>query len=54
MFNSTNKHIVVALTLMPLNAVADEATTGRWDDTINNAAFVKEGLQRLYNPHCQI
>lgn len=53
MFNSTNKHIVVALTLMPLNAAADEATTGRWDDTINNAAFVKEGLQRLYNPHYQ-
>ena len=30
-----------------------QTTTGSWQETLRQAAFVKEGLGRLYNPHYQ-
>ncbi len=46
----------VAATLVLLSSIAgaEEAVTiVPWQDTIRQAALVKEGLGRLYNPHYQ-
>lgn len=54
MGNAKRTSIVVALVLLPFDVVGEEATVTRpWQDTICDAAFVKEGLERLYNPHYQ-
>ena len=46
--------IVFAVGLPSWSAVAEDATvTMPWQDTMRQAAFVKEGLGRLYNPHYQ-
>ncbi|MHB8971371.1 MAG: glycoside hydrolase family 95 protein [Pirellulaceae bacterium] len=47
-------HILVALVFLSRSAVAEEALVNMpWQDAIRQAAFVKEGLGRLYNPHYQ-
>jgi len=43
----------VALALLALNVVAAAATPQSWDDTLRSAAFIKDGLKRLYNPRYQ-
>jgi len=54
MGNVKRAYIVVALVLSSFDVVAADATTPMsWQDTIRHAAFVKEGLGRLYNPHYQ-
>ncbi|NQT88205.1 hypothetical protein HQ560_15665 [bacterium] len=45
--------IGIALALLSLNVVAMAATPPSWDDTLRDAAFVKDGLKRLHNPHYQ-
>jgi hypothetical protein len=46
--------IVFAVGLPLLSAAAEDTTVSMpWQDTLRQAAFVKEGLGRLYNPHYQ-
>lgn len=42
----------LGLTCCLLN-VAQAEFAERWHETLNDAAFVKDGLERLYNPHYQ-
>ena len=47
------KHLIVPMCLLLLGAVATGAPRVPWQDAVRNAAFVKEGLERLHNPQYQ-
>ena len=50
MGHARNTGVLTALVLLSSIAVAEEAMTAvPWQDTLRQAAFVKEGLGRLYN-----
>ena len=48
-----SKCAVIALILLLLNVLAPTVTAEPWNETLREAAFVKDGLSRLYNPYYQ-
>ena len=54
MGNGMSARVTVTLVMLSSIAVAQEAApVVSWQDTLHQAAFVKEGLGRLFNPHYQ-